>query len=339
MQTSHKLTRIFVALFALVMMAAAALAGDPAQNIGVSDQKAGSLLVFPYYTSSSGQTKADTRISISNTGNQFAIVHVFYLQGRDCTQADQFVCLTPNASIVMRASDFDPENTGYILAVAVDGNGIPTQNNGLIGNAFVNDGDYVGNYGAEAFWRHNNARTPLVDTNKDDVAVLDFGGRYDYVPCTLTTEIQSPKDAPGQRVVTAGLFGDISGLDPLRIGSIRGAGQVGIGQAYNAQEKFASFSRWLNGACQADARITETSPRVPSGLGSLIGAGNAGTIKFNVGVVVGSPIFGVPSGDVIGGAVGLLMTPKTNAWKGIRTLHKTKQTISFVTIPVFMPYC
>lgn len=350
MQTSHKLTRIFVALFALVMMAAAALAGDPAQNATVSDQKAGSLLVFPYYTSSTGQAKADTRISMTNVGPNWQVVHVFYLQGRDCTQADQFVCLSPNASIVTRASDFDPENTGYILAVSVDATtGQPIANNGLIGNAFVNEGNYVGNYGAEAFWRYSNEQFRF-DGNKDDAALLVFDGKYGYdqVPCTLAVEIQSPKDAPGQRVVTAGLLGDISGLDPFGIGAIRGAGQIGIGQAYNAQEKFASFSRWLVGVCQATAVLTETSPRVPNGLGSLINNGNSGYLAFNVGgtlggrrtVAVGNEvIYDVAAGVPTGGAVGLLMSPTTNTWKGIRTLHKTKITKSVITIPVFMPSC
>ena len=64
--TSHKFTRLFFALAALIVLAASALAGTAPANIGVSDQKAGSLLAFPYYTS---QGSSDTRLTISNTGN------------------------------------------------------------------------------------------------------------------------------------------------------------------------------------------------------------------------------------------------------------------------------
>ncbi len=76
------------------------------------------------------------------------------------------------------------------------------QYNGLIGNAFVNDGDYVDNYGAEAFW----ANSPLVATLNNDTATLFFDNQsYDAVPNQFAIELQSPVDAAGQRVVTVGL--------------------------------------------------------------------------------------------------------------------------------------
>ena len=199
--------------------------------------------------------------------------------------------------------------------MAVDANGNPVQNNSLVGNAFVIDGEYMDNYGAEAFW----ANSPVVAVpNANGTATLFFdGGSYDAVPSQFAVEIQSPLDAAGQKIVTAGLNGNLS------TSQLTGAGQSGTGLIYNGNEKpFGSFSAFLSGNCQAIATISTTTPRVPNGMSTMIPKGQVGTMKFNVG-----------------GAVGLLMTPRTANWKGIRTLHKTALTVTTLTIPVIRPVC
>ncbi|MBS1810999.1 MAG: hypothetical protein JST84_22745 [Acidobacteria bacterium] len=313
MQTSHKLTRIFVALFTLIVLSMAAMAQT---DINVSDQKAGSVLVYPYYNSNS-QIKADTRITLSNlSATQTVAVHLFFID-KNCSQADTFACLTPNASIAMKASEFDPEQLGWILAVAVNRTGIPYNPNTLIGNAFVSDGDYVGNYGAEAF-------RDITDIRDEGNMVASFAIQ---APTAFAIEIQSPLDATGQKIVTVGLRGDIVNAQT------RGAAQRGTGVVYNGNEKpFGSFSPFLNGGCRAEAIISATSPRVPLGLSNLIPSGQVGTLRFNVGTTDNN-------GVVNGGAVGLLMTPKNNKWSGIRTLHKTAEVKSAIAIPSFLPGC
>lgn len=276
-----------------------------------SDQKTGSVLVYPYYKSNTAGT-IDTRITLSNTGSNEAIVHLFLIE-KGCSQADWFLCLTPNASFSFKASAYDPEMTGYILAVAVDKQGRPIQNNVLIGNAFVKDGDYVDNYGAEAFWAF--ADTPL--NAGGSTATLAFGVNYDAAPNQFAIEVQSPVNAPGQRVVTSSLNGD------LTTGQLNGAAQVGAGVIYNGNEKpFGSFSAWLTGTCQAQGMIGSTSPRIPLGMLGLIPSGQTGTMTINVGA-----------------GVGLLMTPNTAKWSGIRTLHTTRTTRASLTIPIYLPSC
>ncbi len=288
-------------------------------NTRVSDQKAGSVLVFPYYTSTIGGA-SDTRLTISNISNAAstvanqAYVHLFFIDGTSCQQSDLFLCLTPNASFSFKASDYDPGNTGYLIAVAVNNQGVPIQNNVLIGNAFVNTPEFADNYGAESF----RANSFAVATVNGDSATLYFDQvGYDAVPKQFAVEIQSPFNAAGQQVVTAGLSGN------LVSSSLSGAAQVGTGLIYNGNEKpFGSFSAWLTGTCQAKGTILTNSPRVPNGMAVMVPSGQTGTMKFNVGA-----------------AVGLLLTPRTATWKGIRTLHKTQTTATTLTIPLFVPVC
>ncbi|MBS1807326.1 MAG: hypothetical protein JST84_03935 [Acidobacteria bacterium] len=140
---------------------------DPPAQVQVSDQKLGSLLVFPYYTSSTSQANpANTWVTISNISTTAVTVHVFFIEGSGCTQADQFICLTANASIQLKASDFDPDIAkGWILAVAVGADGRPIQKNVLSGNAFVTAGNNIGNYGAESFTAYNNNGSSAVPIN------------------------------------------------------------------------------------------------------------------------------------------------------------------------------
>ena len=291
-------------------------------NPAISDQKAGSFLVFPYYNSKAG---ADTRMTISNTGDRTVTMHMFFLDS-SCSQADQFVCLTPNASQTFLASEYDPENTGYLLAVAVSDSlaswdvepGCPVPYNGLIGNAFVREGNYNDTYGAEAFWAHGSARDIARCDTTNWIATLNFNGScndggYDYQPIQHVAEIQSPNDSVGQRIIVVGLRGTVGAIGG---GVVEGAAQQGIGVAYNDGEKAASYSSPFGSGCQRSFTITPSTPRVPGGLGSLIGvnnpalipSGRSGTLKWNTT-----------------GSVGLILTPSqgTNKWSGIRTLHKT----------------
>lgn len=301
-----------------------------------SDQKAGSFLAFPYYTSKSG---SDTRLTISNTGDKTVAVHLYFLDS-SCNQADQIVCLTPNASQSFLASEYDPENTGYLLAVAVSDSlanwdlqpGCPVPYNGLIGNAFVKDGNYNDTYGAEAFWAHGSAADIATCNTTDWTATLKFNGScgiggYDFQPTQHVAEIQSPNDSAGQRIIVAGLRGTVGG-------TINGAGQEGIGVAFNDGEKPGSYSSPFGSGCQRSFTIDPRTPRVPGGLGSqpginnnaLIPSGRTGTLKWNTS-----------------GSVGLILTPKlgTNKWSGIRTLHKTLSTKeNTLTIPILsVPHC
>ncbi len=319
MKASRKLTHIFFLLLLLGGMKVATFAQNTFPASSFNDQHAGWLLVYPYYTSNSAIKGYDTEFTLTNVSNSKTVgVHLYFMDGKTCSQADMFVCLTPNASTSFRASEMDPDNTGYILAHAI----APSGNNAgypdifssvLIGSAFVNipTEKIQGMYGAEAY--NGTSQSSVVPDPKGDYATLTFSA-----PCSFAIEVQSPVDVPGQKIVMAGIKGDMSM-------GLTGAGQVGVGAVYNGNETpFGSFGSWLQGNCTASATITTTSPRVPYTMRTVIPPGQIGTIKIKTGA-----------------SVGLLMIPANNGGRsGIRTLHKIGFVSTTITnLPLFMPSC
>src|SRR6266852_3570583 len=118
MRTSHTSRRALLALFALVMLSSAALAQVVPQGPGIpfpatseiSDQKAGSVLIYNVYTSSVANANAEnTRLNLTNTSStSSAFVHLFFVDGTSCSVADAFVCLTPNQTTSILSAEVDP---------------------------------------------------------------------------------------------------------------------------------------------------------------------------------------------------------------------------------------
>jgi hypothetical protein len=328
-------TSVALALAALLAAPQTSLAQAalPPADIAVSDQKAGSVLVFPFYTSSPDGGN-DTNITISHVGSaavaapawsSYSYVHLYFVDGSSCGQADALLALTPNGSISFNASEWDPGVTGYIIAVAVNPETfVPTANNVLVGNAFVKvgpdarPGSIRGNYGAEAFRK----KTPGDAEVSSGAAVISFGGAYDRLPNTFVAEIKSPLDVPGQQLVVASVAGDLAG------GRLAPLAQNGVGYLTNADEKVLSFSGFLPAGCLLRATVTESSPRAPGGVAALLPRGYYGTVKFAVRAADTSV-----SGA---GGVGLVITPvNASGYHSIRTLHKMRDTGATLRVPVF----
>ncbi len=316
MQTSHKHTHILLIALAFLatLVPAAAQTSFPAP--GVSDQQAGWMLVYPYYSSRAANAREDTFVTITNASSSATVaVHVYFMDGRNCSQADMFVCLTPNASQAFKASEMDPENTGYILAYVVAQSGAlagcpDTTATVLIGNAFVNlpSDNIQGAYGAEAFGSAGASCT-IIDAN---TAALTFNA-----PSRFAIEVQSPLTIPNQRIFMAGLAGNLNG-------TLGGTGQISAGQIINGNETpGGSFSAWVPEGCHVTAVVTTGSPRPPGGVARIIPAGEVGTIKFSVRA-----------------AVGLLMVPTNSQGRsGIRSLHKLGTTATTLTVGIFTLSC
>ena len=323
MKTSRNLTRLFVALATLIALCAVSFA--QASRVQVSDQKAGSLLVFPFYGNDGAG--GDTRLTITNVGeangnvNNQLNVHLFFLDA-SCSQADVYLCFTKFQSYSFKASEWDPVTArGELIAVPVDAMGAPITYNGLIGNAFVNTtvsgAKWVGNYSPEAFTAVGAVTgvTTTATLNLNN-APLVGGAGYDAPAGGFAAEFQSPVDVKNQAILTMGLNGTIGG-------ALNGNAAAGIAAIYRNDEKLFSYSMPGSG-CSALTIINDATIRIVGGLSNSIGTGKTGTAIWNVA-----------------GAVGLFVTPvqANNASQGIRTLHKRTAGNASLTIPVFMPIC
>src|SRR5262249_32371060 len=149
----------------------------------------------------------NTRIAITNTHQSLnAVVHMFFIDGATCTPADSFICLTPNQTANFLASDLDPGTTGYIVAIASDMTGCPSNFNYLVGDAYVKLATgHAANLGAEAFQALAGG---LPSCNTDSVTVrLKFDGiSYNRLPRVVAVDnIPATADGNDTLLVLNGL--------------------------------------------------------------------------------------------------------------------------------------
>ena len=214
-----KFTARFISqLLLLVAFAALSTSSILAQAIPdsapISDQKAGSVLIFNYYGSDAANPKAeDTQIHITNTHPQKAgMMAIFFMSAVSGLTSDANVCLAPNQTVSFKTSDTDPGEKGYIMAVSVDATtGMPNYFNYFIGSASIKmlDG-YRANLNAETI--SALAQAPGVNLG-DGRATLKFDGvNYNKVPNILALDnIPAIADGNKTMVIVNQLGGSLPG--------------------------------------------------------------------------------------------------------------------------------
>ncbi|MEY3284422.1 MAG: hypothetical protein RIR86_2435 [Acidobacteriota bacterium] len=108
-----------------------------------SDIKPGSILFFNRFTSNPvNQLLGDTQVNITNLNQSRAIeLHFYLIDGSSCSVADFGSSLNASQTMTFLMSDFDPGIFGYMIVVAEDESGLPTQHNWLTGTAQVREFD------------------------------------------------------------------------------------------------------------------------------------------------------------------------------------------------------
>lgn len=242
--------------------------GDPVPyDIGPSYNRPGSLLIWPYYTSSVARNDVDTRINLINFDDRFsAFVHLFFVDGVTCSIADRFICLTPNQRVSFLARDEDPGVRGFAIGVVVDGNGCPRL--GVVyGDAFVRNGELIGAYQATHFARLREVRC---DPN-DPSFVLNLDG-VDYSKAfgaVILPTLVNPLNGSATTVLVR-VGGDLHSS----IGSI---GTL-FGILYNDVETAVSYT--LNGGCQYLFVFGQPDPRTIPRFNVFIPPGTTGWSKL-----------------------------------------------------------
>jgi len=332
MRALYKIANSLFALCALVIMSSFALAADPGlvypPTSEVSDQKAGSVLIYNIYTSgaTNGNTQ-NTRINITNTSTSgSAAVHLFFVSD-GCSLADSFICLTGTQTATFLSSDVDPGVTGYIVAVSTDSNGCPIGRNSLIGDEYVKfSSGHAANLTAEAFSALFTGTAPGCDGNSV-TASIDFngiaGGGYNRAPRVLADDnVGSAADGNDTLVIINRIGGNL-GIGAATLGTL-------FGLFFDDSENAVSFS--VTGTCQLRNSLSNNFPRLTPRFGTFIPAGRTGWFK----------IFSQSDIGISGAVLTLNANSGTSAgaFSGGHNLHKLTLTAaaSFV-IPVFPSNC
>ncbi len=293
----------------------------------VSDQKAGSVLVYNLYSSSIAAPNAqNTRISITNTHPGLAIaVHLFFVDGATCSIADSLICLTPNQTASFLASDIDPGTTGYIVAVASDRiTGCPINFNYLIGDAYVKlSSGHAANLAAEGFAAIAGG---LATCNPFSVtALLSFDGTsYNRAPRVLAaSNIPSRADGNDTLIVLNRVGGSLA-AGASTLGSI-------FGILYDDAENPLSFT-FTAGVCQFRSSLSSSFPRVAPRFEQFVPAGRSSWAKFysqsDIALLGAQLNFNANAGTA------------ANAFNQGHNLHKlTLTSAATLTIPIFPPNC
>lgn len=336
MFTSRRALITFFSLVVLVLLSVPALAADPGDpvDIGaaapvsvVNDQKAGSLLFFNIYTSSTtNPASQNTSISITNTSDsQPAFVHLFFIDGNSCSVADRFFCLTRLQTLTFYADEQDPGVTGYIVAVASDFEGLPTRFNYLIGVEYVKfSTGHADALAAESFLK-------LTDTNvlstDGSLAALFFdglilAGSYSRAPRVVAIDnIASRLDGNDTLVILNRVGGNLTS-SAATLGNL-------FGLLYDESE--ASFSFTITGGCQLRFILNDVQPRVTPRFTRIIPANATGWLKIWSTAdiaILGSVINFNPNAAQGGG------------FNGGHNLHKlTLSAAANYVIPIFPPGC
>ncbi len=293
----------------------------------VSDQKAGSVLVYNLYSSSIAAPNAqNTRIAITNTHPGLPIaVHLFFVDGATCSIADSLVCLTPNQTASFLASDIDPGTTGYIVAVASDlVTGCPVDFNYLIGDEYVKlSSGHAANLAAESFAAIAGG---LPACNGLSVtALLSFDGTsYNRAPRVLAAS-NIPSRADGNdTVIVLNRFGGSLAAGASTLGAL-------FGILYDDAENPLSFT-FTAGVCQFRSSLSSSFPRVAPRFEQFIPAGRSGWAKFysqsDIALLGAQLNFNANAGTA------------ANAFNQGHNLHKlTLTSAATLTIPIFPPNC
>ena len=329
MFTSRKLAHVVLAMFALVLMSASALAADPGAVYPIqseaSDQKAGSLLVYNFYTSTPGVNNRNTRINMTNTNSQVpAWVHLFFIS-ETCAVADYKTDLTPNQTFSFLVSDYDPGFSGYIIALTEDPRtGLPRRHNWLIGDEYFKSSFGDANLGAIAFtalWGEGDGDEFNANYNGGPTITVPFDGAigYNRAAATIAADnVPSAQDLNSTTLLLNSLRGDLT--------SAMGSVGTMFGLLYDDVEVSYSFS--VNIGCMTKITLSDTTPRTAPRFTTVIPAGRTGWIKLysnTANAVVGAMVNRNPNTE-----------SRPDVFNGGHNLHHlTLSTNGFLTIPVF----
>ena len=288
------------------------------QGSGVSDQKAGSVLIYPVYTSGLNTVQEDTRITLTNINPSTSVyVHLFFVDGTTCAVADNYVKLTANQTMSFLMSDLDPQVRGYLVAVATDESGCPISFNWLIGETWVK---FASGHQANLPALGVAAAPGLLPCPPDAVtANLLFNGvNYNMLPQVLAVSNLGSREDLNETMLVINRIGGTLATQASRLGGM-------FGLLYDDVEYGASFTIPAGG-CQMVQTLGNTFPRVIPRYDQMIPGGRSGWMKIQ-SVTGEQAIVGSVINYNQGGRVGF------GSGHNLHILSMTSEAV--LTIPIF----
>ena len=279
------------------------------------DQRAGSVLIYNIYTSTVTTTRQDTRITLTNVNSVHkTYVHLFFVDGSNCSIADMFVTLTQNQTMSIMASDIDPGVTGYIVAVATNEMGCPIVANDLIGEVFVKfESGHKANLPAIGI--AGLASGAAACDSSTVLATLNFDGvMYNQLPRALAIDSLPARAESNSTMLIVNRLGGNLTTGASSLGSLSGL-------LFDDAEVSASFTL-TGGTCQLRNILGSNFPRTAPRYDTMIPAGRTGWMKF-----------WAIDDHALSGAMINFSTGRFNQGHNLHALTTT-DTASF-TIPVF----
>ncbi len=325
------LTRALGICSLLIAFSSAATAADPGIPIPfqspeprVSDQARGFMLIYNIYTSSTANPGAqNTRFNITNTSEFIGLsVHLYFVDGSNCSISDRYICLTPNQTMTFLASEQDPLVTGYLLAITTTFDGFPINADYLVGDEFVKfDSGFFGNLGAEAI--PSQAAFPFINTDGSLGGVGVFG-----LPRVLAVDTISSRGDGNETLLVVNGVGGFYNIQANTIGAL-------FGILYNDQEEPHSWTRAAG--CQLVTLLNDSFPRTTPRFGVVIPSGQTGWMKFWSTTPIDNRPFGTQTdGRALLGAV-FQRNPNTGssagAFQEARNLHKLNLQSAVTFLP------
>jgi len=268
---------LLIALGLIGGLTAVGMAAEPGVELPptseMSDQKLGSVLIYPLYLSSAtAGDQENTRISMTNqSASASASVQLFVVNGVTGVTDNGAICLTPQQTAFFLASDFDPGIRGFLIAISVNQiTGVPVNFNQLSGEAEVKlASGHRASYKAEAIAAV--AANPGIVLNPS-AAALNFDGiSYNRLPRAVAVD-RLKSTADGNSTILALCRVDGNYASPNVIGSLGAL----TGTVFNDAAQAAPFT--LTGAPQAFITLSDAFPITPV-YSQLISTGRVGWLQ------------------------------------------------------------
>jgi hypothetical protein len=243
-----------------------------AAGLRPGDQKPGSVLFYNRYTSNSlNPVREDSSISLTNTNpTERAYVRIFLIS-QVCAVADYGLCLNAGQTLSISASDFDPDNRGYVMAVACNASGIPIQFNWLTGGVIVkqpnplNGSPYDVSLSAVAVAKRASGALAtsgnLAELMFDDVV-------YDRLPSQISADDVPTQNGTSNRTTISG-YRPLDDLSPSRTASfdttIRLNGKNNAGQTATSDTPYRDVCYMESRLWTIDTNPTKVRDLIPPG--------------------------------------------------------------------------